>query len=135
MPEIRSTYAPPTIEEWHAIVYALQVYGYDAHLEGGGAAATCIWIDLPDGRIVLVGDNGDFWAANVYASQDAFEKGETFSEYETDVPTRFDGTDRYHDPEGIADGLRRAITNVCIAGTPAVAGCCGEPGCVCAPNS
>jgi hypothetical protein len=129
----RINYEPPTFEEWNSIVQALQVWGYAAHLEGGGAGATHIWIDLPDGRVVLLGDNGDLWATNIYSSREAFESGESFTEIETDVPTHFDGTDRYHDPESIADGLHRAVTDVCIAGGPALAGCCGEPDCVCNP--
>src|SRR5579863_1524699 len=108
-PAYEAVYEPPTIEEWHEIVRALCVYGLDAHLEGGGAGATYAWINLPDGRVVLVGDQDETWCGNVYASQEAFENGEEFTTFGTDVPTKFDGTDRYHDPESIAEAVFTAL--------------------------
>lgn len=103
-------YEPPTPEEWLQIDGALSALGFNSHVEGGGAAATHIWIDLSDGAVALLGDNGDFWALNLYANVAAFENGEDFGVYETDVPTKpVDGTDHYHDPESIADAVRRVL--------------------------
>jgi hypothetical protein len=102
-------YEPPTVEEWHEIVKAMKYYGLDTHLEGGGAAATYVWIDRLDGRVVLVGDQDETWCGNVYASQEAFENGEEFTTFGTDVPTKFDGTDRFHDPESIAEAVFTAL--------------------------
>jgi hypothetical protein len=107
--EVSAAYEPPTIEEWHEIVRAMKYYGLDAHLEGGGAATTYVWIDRLDGRVVLVGDQDETWCGNVYASQEAFENGEEFTTFGTDVPTKFDGTDRYHDPESIAEAVFTAL--------------------------
>ena len=121
-------YVPPTIEQWHSIVSALVSLDLAAHLEGGGAASTYVWVDLPDGRIALLGDNGDNWAANVYEDREAFEHGADFKEVETDISSR------EHDPAQVAEGFRQAVTDVCMAGNPALAGRCGEPLCVCNPN-
>lgn len=45
---------------WHDVIDLINARdGFKAHLEGGGAAATFIWIDLPDGRIAHYGDAND----------------------------------------------------------------------------
>ena len=128
-------YEPPTIEEWHQIWLALEWYGFETELEGGGAAATFFKINLADGRALAFGDNGDYWTADVYESRTALDACENaVSSVQTDVPTKQTEGDllgRYHDPESIADGLLRAITDVCMAGAPAILGKCGDSDCVC----
>lgn len=106
-------YTPPTLEEWETIVDAMRVYGLDASLEGGGAACTFIAINLPDGRAVAFGDNGDVWTGDVYTSRKALDEAQNaVTSIQTDVPTRCDGTDRYHDPESLADAARRAFLRI-----------------------
>jgi hypothetical protein len=100
----------PTIEEWHAIVDALKHYGYEATLEGGGAACPWIGIQLPFGRYVAFGDNDDMWTGNLYSDYaHGFEGGDIIGNIITDVPTRFVGTNRQHVPGSIADGFHRAL--------------------------
>jgi hypothetical protein len=101
-----SRYEPPTVEEWHSIADAFTAYGMDAHLEGGGAACTYIEVNMPDGQLVTVGDNSEFWTAAVYPNRASWEAGEDPAQtVTTDVPTKYEGTGRHHDPETIADAV------------------------------
>jgi hypothetical protein len=106
-----SRYEPPTVEEWHSIADAFTAYGMDAHLEGGGAACTYIEVNMPDGQLVTVGDNNtEFWTASVYPNREAWEEGnDPAQSLETDVPTKYEGTGRHHDPETIADAVNRVL--------------------------
>jgi hypothetical protein len=101
-----SRYEPPTVEEWHSIADAFTAYGMDAHLEGGGAACTYVEVNMPNGQLVTVGDNSEFWTAAVYPNRASWEAGEDPAQtVTTDVPTKYEGTGRHHDPETIADAV------------------------------
>jgi hypothetical protein len=106
------TYEPPTVEEWHTFANALTALGFDAHLEGGGAAATYIEVSLPDGRLACYGDANEVWSIDIYSSRSAFDHGENPQQIETSVPARRESTDAYCDPETIAHGFKDALATM-----------------------
>jgi hypothetical protein len=86
--ELTSTYTPPTMDEWWAIVDALNSIDIGAAtLEGGGAACTFIEIETNGGEFILFGDVNETWTADVYASLGDLEQALSVDSFDTEVPT------------------------------------------------
>lgn len=127
--ENTSNYTPLTVGEWWAIADEIKAYtGFDTTLEGGGAACPFIRFVLPDGRIILFGDVNEVWTGDLYANAEDESEPEMIegASIDLDIPTSD------HDPVKIARAFLAAVTNVCVAGNPAILGHCGNADCVCA---
>lgn len=74
------------IDGFHAIADALRQAGYKVDVEGGGAACTFLSINLPDGRVLHLGDINDTWCFDVYPDQKAVEEGENGEGQDLGVP-------------------------------------------------
>lgn len=125
------TYNPLTPGEWWMIADEIKAEtGLATEVEGGGAACAFIRVLLPDGRIILFGDVNEEWTGDVYANAEAESEAEMMEgcSVALDIPTSD------HDSAKIARAFREAITDVCIAGNPAILGKCGEPHCICSPE-
>ena len=83
-----TTYTAPTMEEWWAIIDALNSIDIGAAtLEGGGAACTFIQIETNGGEFILFGDVNDTWTADVYATLADLEQAQPLESFDTEVPT------------------------------------------------
>ena len=81
-------YTPPTMEQWWAIIDALNSIDIGAAtLEGGGAACTFIQIETNEGEFICFGDVNETWTADVYASLDDLENAQSLDSFDTEIPT------------------------------------------------
>jgi hypothetical protein len=96
------------------------------HIEGGGAGAAWIHVDLPNGQVVYFANSGDTWGGELFASMNTIEDANPFDT--RGVEFAYDSQDF----DGIAAAFREVfmVNDVCMAGSPALNGKCGESDCV-----
>lgn len=96
-------YVPHTIEEWHALVDALNTINVGvATLKGGGAACLFIQVETNDGEFIHLGDVNETWTADVYASLADVEHAQSMESFDTRVPSS------NHDAVTVAKGFLAA---------------------------
>jgi hypothetical protein len=104
-------FEPIPVEQWHSITDALSALGYNATVEGGGAACPFIEITFSDGRVGLLGDVNENWTIDLYDSRSDIEDGTgPDTTLDLGIPARLLPSDLFNvycDGEVIADALRR----------------------------
>ena len=97
------------------------------HIEGGGAGAAWIHVDLPNGQVVYFGNSGEQWAGELFVNAKAAENSDFFDLRSTEFP--YDSEDF----DGIAAAFRQVfmVIDVCLTGNPAMNGRCDQDDCFC----
>ena len=94
------------IDQWRAIVDAMNARGLKATLEGGGAACPFICIALCDGRVANFGDVNPNWTGDIYPTREMGEQGEPGVSFELPLSSTV------FDAERIAELTIKAIVEL-----------------------
>jgi hypothetical protein len=117
-----------------AICQAFASASIDAKVAGLGThEPLAIEIELPTGAVAILGDDGETWAGQVFADRQALE---TLAHGRAVLVTTEVAVEA-RNPEIIAEGILEQVlgpVDVCLSGSPARGGICGDPACVCAPE-